>query len=95
MAKVSNAERCRQYRLRKKAQKEAAGRALARAVSASAKVDAAEQRRAVAKARYAAMKKAGGAEYQKMLKAARARAAAYHQRQRAAKKAAAKEARRG
>lgn len=63
----------------------AAGKAVAKALTASAGVDAAEQRRERARAAYQALKRDPKA-YEAMLLQARERAAAYHARRRKAAK---------
>ena len=71
----------------KRQSRAAAGKKLARALTASAAVDAAEQRRAAARERYAALKR-DPKRYEAMLVKARERAARFHERRRkAAKKA--------
>ena len=98
MAKKTNSERCREYRLRKKAERAAAAKAAAprrpRAQKEGVQADV-EARREALRAKYAQLREAGGKEYEKMLVAARERAARYHARVRAAKKAEARAAKKG
>lgn len=69
----------------KVAGKTRAPKAAPKAKTASPDVEA---RREVARQRYAEIREKGGAEYRRMLAAAKVRAAEYHKRQRAAAKAA-------
>ncbi len=89
MTKKTNAERCRAYRARKRAEREAAAKLQSpRATAPRTKKKAAptdvEARREAARQRYASVKEAGGKAYREMLAAAKVRAAAYHARVRAA-----------
>jgi len=88
MAKKSNAERCREYRLRKKAERAAAAKAAATRRPRARKEGA--QANVEARAAYAALREAGGKDYERMLAAARERAARFHARRRAEKRTEAK-----
>jgi len=87
MAKKSNAERCREYRERKRAERAAVAKAAAprrpRARKKAAEPDV-EARREALRARYAALK-ADPKAYKAMLVKARERAARFHERRRAEK----------
>jgi len=87
MVKKTNADRCREYRERKRAERAAAAKATAPRRPRAEKVAAQGNdgaRKEAARARYAALK-ADPKAYKAMLVKARERAARFHERRRAEK----------